>query len=113
VHKVLRVLFRNRWPKLTEADLDRLDGRVARLMTLLGEKYGYPHQRAERELLEFLDDSMRKVDRGALSPGRVDGSGPQVARIGGAGKQGGEAMRDAGQGKERPRSALVDAPGLR
>ncbi len=53
MHKVLRTLFRDHWAKLTDADLDRVDGQVARLTALLGEKYGYPRRRAERELLQF------------------------------------------------------------
>ena len=73
MHKVLRALFRNHWAKLTDADLDRVDGQVARLTALLGEKYGYPRRRAERELLHFLDDSMRSTaasDSVATSGGR-------------------------------------------
>ena len=59
MHKVLRALFKDQWPKLTDDDLDRANGQVARLTTLLEEKYGYPLRRAERELIRFLDDSMR------------------------------------------------------
>jgi hypothetical protein len=112
VHKVLRALFRDHWAKLTDADLDRVDGQVARLTTLLGEKYGYPRRRAERELLRFLDDSMRRVERGALTA-RSGGSGTQVTRISVSGEKRGEAMGNAGERKERPRGALVDASDLR
>ena len=111
MHKVLRALFRDHWAKLTDADLDRVDGQVARLTTLLGEKYGYPRRRAERELLHFLDDS--RVERGALQPARSVGSGTQVTRISVSGEKRGEAMRNAGERKERPRGALVDASDLR
>jgi hypothetical protein len=113
VHKVLRALFRNRWAKLTDAELDRVDGQLARLTMLLGEKYGYPRRRAERELLHFLDDSMRKLERGALQTTRSYRSGTQVTRIAVSGEQRGEATRNAGERKERARDALVDAPDLR
>jgi hypothetical protein len=82
VHKVLRALFRDHWAKLTDADLDRVDGQIARLTTLLGEKYGYPRRRAERELLRFLDDSMRRLERDALQTARSDRSGTQQALTG-------------------------------
>ena len=113
MHKVLRALFKDQWAKLTDADLDRVDGQVARLTTLLGEKYGYPRRRAERELLHFLDDSMRRVERGALQPARSVGSGTQVTRISVSGEKRGEAMRNAGERKGRARGALVDASELR
>ena len=113
MHKVLRDLFRDHWAKLTDAELDRVDGQLARLTTLLGEKYGYPRRRAERELLHFLDDSMRKLERGALQTARSYRSGTQVTRIGVSGEQRGEATRNAGERKERARGALVDAPDLR
>ena len=113
MHKVLRALFRDHWAKLTDDDLDRVDGQVGRLTTLLSEKYGYPRRRAERELLRFLDDSMRKVERGALHTARSDGSRTQVTRISGSDEKRGEVMRDAGERKERARGTLVDAPELR
>ena len=112
MHKVLRALFRSRWAKLTDAELDRVDGQVARLTALLGEKYGYPRRRAERELLQFLD-SMRSVERGAVQTARSVGSGIQVTRISVSGEKRGEAMRNAGERKERARGPLVDAAELR
>ena len=114
MHKVLRALFRNHWAKLTDADLDRVDGQVARLTALLGEKYGYPRRRAERELLHFLDDSMRTVSRGGgMQTARSGGSETQVPRISVSGEKLGEPMRNAGERKERPRGALVNAADLR
>jgi len=113
VHKVLRALFRDHWAKLTDADLDRVDGQVARLTTLLGEKYGYPRRRAERELLHFLDDSMRRMEQDAVQTTRSRRSETQVTRISVSGEKRGEAMRNAGERKERARGALVDASDLR
>jgi len=113
VHRLLRALFRDHWAKLTDADLEGVDGQIARLTALLGEKYGYPRRRAERELLHFLDESMLRVQRGNLPTARSHGSGMQVPRIGVSGEKRGEAMRNAGEGKERARGALVDASDLR
>ena len=113
MHKVLRALFRDHWAKLTDADLDRVDGQVSRLTALLGEKYGYPRRRAERELLHFLDESMRRVERGAVPTARSTRSGMQVTRISVSGEKRGEVMRDAGERKERARGALVDASDVR
>ena len=113
MHKVLRALFRDHWAKLTDAELDQVDGQVGRLTTLLGEKYGYPRRRAERELLHFLDDSMQRVERGAVPIAQSGGSETQVTRIGVSGEKRGEPMRNAGERKECPRGALVDASDLR
>ena len=113
MHKVLRALFKDHWAKLTDADLELVDGQVARLTTLLGEKYGYPRRRAERELLHFLDDSMRLVERGAVQTTRSGASETQVTRISVPGEKRGEAMRNVGERKKRARGALVDAPELR
>jgi hypothetical protein len=44
---------------LTDGDLEAVDGEAARLLGLLQEKYGYARKRAERELLAFLDESLR------------------------------------------------------
>lgn len=114
MHKVLRALFMDHWAKLTDADLDRVDGQVAQLTALLGEKYGYPRRRAERELLHFLDDSMQRVERGAVQTPGSDGSGgAQVPRIGVSSEKRGKALRNGGERKERARGALVNAPDLR
>ena len=85
MHKVLRALFRDRWPALTDDDLDRASGQVVRLTALLGEKYGYAAPRAERELIQFLDDSMRAIEQGPARTARADRaarSGPRIGRAG-------------------------------
>jgi len=62
LNKDLRSRLKEHWGKLTDGDLDRVDGQAAQLLGLLQEKYGYARRRAERELLHFLDDSMRWVE---------------------------------------------------
>lgn len=37
------------WGKLTDDDLDKVDGKLDKLMGLLQEKYGYTKQQAEDE----------------------------------------------------------------
>lgn len=63
MHAQLRVLFRARWPRLTEVDLERANGQVPRLAALLQDKYGYGRRRAERELLDFFDELLGRVRR--------------------------------------------------
>ena len=113
MHKVLRALFRDQWPKLTDDDLDRASGQVGRLTALLGEKYGYPPRRAERELIHFLDDSMRRIDQGAIGATRRARSAQEVVRVGRVGDKGGEATGRAGEREGHPRRALVDVADLR
>jgi uncharacterized protein YjbJ (UPF0337 family) len=44
------------WGKLTDDDLDRIDGKADRLIGTLQEKYGYTRQRAEDEMKRRLRD---------------------------------------------------------
>lgn len=117
MHRVLRALLRERWTKLTDGELERVDGQVGRLTLLLAEKYGYPRRRAERELLELLDESMRRIDRDAQLvrslgvPARSGGA--QVAGVGVARDQRREAAGERGERDERGRRALVGAAELR
>ena len=37
------------WGKLTDDDLDKVEGKYDKLIGLLQEKYGYTHQQAEEE----------------------------------------------------------------
>ena len=43
------------WGKLTDDDLDKIEGRSERLAGLLQERYGYTRERAESSIREFLD----------------------------------------------------------
>jgi uncharacterized protein YjbJ (UPF0337 family) len=47
--------LKQRWERLTDGDLERVDGQAGHLLALLEEKYGYGRHRAERELVAFLD----------------------------------------------------------
>jgi uncharacterized protein YjbJ (UPF0337 family) len=42
------------WGKLTDDELDRIDGDAETLIGLVQERYGYEKQRAQREVDSFL-----------------------------------------------------------
>ena len=58
MNKHLRRRMKEHWEKLTDSELERVEGQASRLLTLLQRRYGYDKQEAERALLEFLDDSL-------------------------------------------------------
>lgn len=47
---------KEQWGKLTDDELDRVEGKRDQLVGLLQEKYGYARERAEREVDEFVDE---------------------------------------------------------
>jgi hypothetical protein len=51
----LKVLAKARWRKLTEEDLDEIQGNPERLVRLLQERYGYPRNLVLMELGHFLE----------------------------------------------------------
>jgi uncharacterized protein YjbJ (UPF0337 family) len=48
---------RKKWGKLTDDDMDRVQGDAEVFMGVLQERYGYARDRAETELDEFLNSS--------------------------------------------------------
>jgi uncharacterized protein YjbJ (UPF0337 family) len=54
--KEIRKNVRQRWPAISDADVNRIDGHVDVLLDLLEEKYGYSRQLAEGEVNRFLQD---------------------------------------------------------
>ena len=51
------------WTKLTDHDLDRINGRFDELTELIQEHYGYTKEQAEREVTHFIDKiNMEKVN---------------------------------------------------
>ncbi len=63
MNRDLRNRLKERWGKLTDHDLDLVDGQAALLLIVLQEKYGYARHAAEQELLHFLDESLLWVER--------------------------------------------------
>jgi uncharacterized protein YjbJ (UPF0337 family) len=52
----LKGLLKERWGKLTDDDLDRIEGRVERLVGLLQQRYGYAKEKAEQEYKRIMDE---------------------------------------------------------
>ncbi|HEX6209953.1 MAG TPA: CsbD family protein [Methylomirabilota bacterium] len=46
--------IQNQWGKLTNDDLDRVEGNAEKLAGVLQERYGYERAEAEREVDSFL-----------------------------------------------------------
>lgn len=51
----LKGKIRSQWGKLTDDELDQINGNSEQLVGLLQERYGYAKDRAQRELDSFLD----------------------------------------------------------
>jgi uncharacterized protein YjbJ (UPF0337 family) len=45
------------WGKLTDDDLERVEGKADQLIGILQQKYGYTKEEAEEELNKRLDDA--------------------------------------------------------
>jgi uncharacterized protein YjbJ (UPF0337 family) len=43
------------WGKLTDSDLDKIEGKQKELVGRIQERYGYARDRAEKEVNEFID----------------------------------------------------------
>ena len=46
---------KSQWGKLTDDDLDRVEGDAEKLIGRVQERYGYARHDAEREVREFID----------------------------------------------------------
>ena len=49
-------LLQTHWPKLTDEDLERIDGRRDELAACLRRRYGYSEEEAERAIYSFEKD---------------------------------------------------------
>jgi uncharacterized protein YjbJ (UPF0337 family) len=58
--KQLRGKVKERWAKITDLDLDRIEGNREQLAGLLQEKYGYAKAKAEQEIDQFLTWAISK-----------------------------------------------------
>jgi uncharacterized membrane protein YeaQ/YmgE (transglycosylase-associated protein family)/uncharacterized protein YjbJ (UPF0337 family) len=50
----VRMKVHNRWNRLTEEDIDQIDGKHDRLISLIENRYGITQKEAERQLQGFL-----------------------------------------------------------
>jgi len=53
--KQLRGQVKETWGRLTDDELDQINGHRERLAGMLQERYGYTRQQAERSINDFLD----------------------------------------------------------
>lgn len=51
----LRGEVKKQWGKLTDDDLDVIEGESEKLIGRLQERYGYTRQQAEQEVTQFMD----------------------------------------------------------
>ncbi len=59
---------KNQWGKLTDSDLDQIEGQSEKLIGKIQERYGYARDRAEREVRDFQtagDDIDSDIDSSA------------------------------------------------
>lgn len=54
--KQLKGKAQQQWGKLTDDDLERVQGGREELIGIVQERYGYERSRAEREVNDFLSD---------------------------------------------------------
>lgn len=57
------------WGKLTNDDLEQIDGNLEKLVGLVQERYGYARERAEKEVTAFRK---RQAQAAAAAPRPVD-----------------------------------------
>jgi uncharacterized protein YjbJ (UPF0337 family) len=50
----LKGKVQQQWGKLTDDDLDRIEGRRKELVGIVQERYGYAREQAEKEVESFL-----------------------------------------------------------
>ena len=55
--KQLRGQVKETWGKITDDELDQIDGKRDKLAGMLQEKYGYTREQAERQIDDFLSNS--------------------------------------------------------
>lgn len=51
----LKGLVKEQWGKLTDDDLDRIEGQAERLVGLLQQRYGYAKEKAEQEYKRIME----------------------------------------------------------
>lgn len=59
----LRGEVRKTWGKVTDDDLDQIQGSYDRLIGMLQVKYGYTREQASEEINNFLNKVEKKVER--------------------------------------------------
>jgi uncharacterized protein YjbJ (UPF0337 family) len=58
----LRGKVKERWGKLTDDDVVKIEGHLDRLIGAVQKRYGYAREQAEREIDTFLEDMRSRVE---------------------------------------------------
>jgi len=53
---------KEQWGKLTDDDLDKIEGKAEQLLGLLQQRYGYARDKAEEEYKRFMEKYPREFD---------------------------------------------------
>lgn len=66
--KQIRGRVKEWWGRVTDDELDQIEGRKDRLAGILQEKYGYTREQAENSIREFLDSVEQKWEEKTPTP---------------------------------------------
>lgn len=66
--KQIRGRVKEWWGRMTDDELDQIEGRKDRLAGILQEKYGYTREQAENSIREFLDSLEQKWEEKTPTP---------------------------------------------
>ncbi len=58
--KQIRGETKNMWGKLTDDELDQVQGNSDKLVGILQERYGYSREKSEQEVARFREEMNRK-----------------------------------------------------
>ena len=79
--KQMRGRIRERWGKITDNDLDRIEGTMERLVGVLMERYGYGRRRARREVSSIVGSIDEPTDYLWVALGAILGAAIAVLLI--------------------------------
>jgi len=55
--KELKGSVKEKWGKLTDDDITKVEGKTEKMVGVLQEKYGYSKDKAQEEYKKFMDDN--------------------------------------------------------
>lgn len=61
--KQMKGLVKQQWGKLTDDDINRIEGSWERLVGAVQERYGIERQEAEAQIDEYLEKAQKELDR--------------------------------------------------
>jgi uncharacterized protein YjbJ (UPF0337 family) len=63
--KQLRGRVKEMWGRITDDEVDQIEGHLDRLVGILQERYGYTRQEAENSVNDFLKQTEEEVQQGS------------------------------------------------